>query len=82
MSAGDALVGVDLDGTLTDLVVVSDGKSHPVKVATEYGRTESAVLGAAAEAGVADASVFNHASTHGLNAVITRSGAPPTGSCC
>lgn len=72
MSGGDALIGVDVGGTFTDLVAVRDGRIQVVKVPTEYGRTENAVLRAAAEAGVSDAAVFNHASTHGLNAVITR----------
>jgi N-methylhydantoinase A len=72
MSGGDALIGVDVGGTFTDLVAVRGGRIQVVKVPTEYGRTENAVLRAAAEAGVADAAVFNHASTHGLNAVITR----------
>ncbi|OXM67138.1 5-oxoprolinase [Amycolatopsis sp. KNN50.9b] len=66
------MIGVDVGGTFTDLVAVRDGRIVTVKVATEYGRTEEGVLRAAAEAGVADATVFNHASTHGLNAVITR----------
>ncbi|WP_240325197.1 hydantoinase/oxoprolinase family protein [Amycolatopsis thermalba] len=67
-----SMIGVDVGGTFTDLVAVRDGRIVTVKVATEYGRTEEGVLRAAAEAGVADATVFNHASTHGLNAVITR----------
>lgn len=72
MSGGDALIGVDVGGTFTDLIAVRNGTIQAVKVPTEYGRTENGVLRAAAEAGVGDAAVFNHASTHGLNAVITR----------
>jgi N-methylhydantoinase A len=67
-----SMIGVDVGGTFTDLVAIRDGRIVTVKVATEPGRTEEGVLRASAEAGVADATVFNHASTHGLNAVITR----------
>jgi N-methylhydantoinase A len=66
------MIGVDVGGTFTDIVAIRDGRIHTVKVATEYGQTERAVLEGASEIGVADAEVFNHASTHGLNAVITR----------
>lgn len=69
---GAAMVGVDVGGTFTDLVAIRDGRIQTVKVATEIGDTENAVLRGAAEIGVADAAVFNHASTHGLNAVLTR----------
>ncbi|WP_312858245.1 hydantoinase/oxoprolinase family protein [Pseudonocardia pini] len=72
MSAGDVLIGVDVGGTFTDVVALRGGRIQTVKVATEVGDTENGVLRAAAEIGVADAAVFNHASTHGLNAVITR----------
>ncbi|WP_433503161.1 hydantoinase/oxoprolinase family protein [Pseudonocardia halophobica] len=67
-----SMIGVDVGGTFTDLVAIRDGRIHTVKVATESGNTETGVLRGAAEIGVADAAVFNHASTHGLNAVITR----------
>ncbi|HZZ46577.1 MAG TPA: hydantoinase/oxoprolinase family protein [Pseudonocardia sp.] len=66
------MIGVDVGGTFTDLVAIRDGQIYPVKVATEVGETENGVLRGAAELGVQDARVFNHASTHGLNAVITR----------
>lgn len=65
------MIGADVGGTFTDLVAVRDGRIHTVKVATE-AVTENGVLRGAAEIGVADMAVFNHASTHGLNAVITR----------
>jgi N-methylhydantoinase A len=66
------MIGVDVGGTFTDLVAIRNGRIHTVKVATEVGTTENGVLRGAAEIGVRDAAVFNHASTHGLNAVITR----------
>jgi N-methylhydantoinase A len=66
------MIGVDVGGTFTDLVAVRDGRIQTVKVATVAGNTERGVLNGAAEIGVQDAPMFNHASTHGLNAVITR----------
>ncbi|HEY1486897.1 MAG TPA: hydantoinase/oxoprolinase N-terminal domain-containing protein, partial [Micromonosporaceae bacterium] len=66
------MIGVDVGGTFTDLVAVTDGQIRTVKVATNVRDTERGVLAGAEEIGVAGAAVFNHASTHGLNAVITR----------
>ncbi|RHW28474.1 hydantoinase/oxoprolinase family protein [Nocardioides immobilis] len=66
------MVGVDVGGTFTDVVAVRDGQIHVAKVPTIYGNTESAVLDGARELGVSDITHFNHASTHGLNAVLTR----------
>ncbi|ODU07711.1 MAG: 5-oxoprolinase [Pseudonocardia sp. SCN 72-86] len=66
------MIGVDVGGTFTDLVAIRDGRIQTVKVATQVGNTASGVLKGAAEVGVDDAAAFNHASTHGLNAVITR----------
>jgi N-methylhydantoinase A len=66
------MIGVDVGGTFTDVVAIADGRIKTVKVATEVRTTERAVLAGAEEAGVADSAMFNHASTHGLNAIITR----------
>ncbi|WP_460363891.1 hydantoinase/oxoprolinase family protein [Actinocorallia lasiicapitis] len=66
------MIGVDVGGTFTDVVAVRDGVIHTVKVPTDSQRTERGVLLGAEEIGVAHANTFNHASTHGLNAVITR----------
>jgi N-methylhydantoinase A len=65
-------VGVDVGGTFTDVVSIRDGVIQTTKVPTNVVETERSVLEGAAEVGVADAAVFNHASTHGLNAIITR----------
>lgn len=65
------MIGVDVGGTFTDVVAIADGEIRTIKVATEQ-QVELGVLAGAREAGVADATVFNHASTHGLNAVLTR----------
>ncbi|WP_228389441.1 hydantoinase/oxoprolinase family protein [Cumulibacter manganitolerans] len=66
------MIGVDVGGTFTDVVVIDEGAITPVKVSTDVHNTHLAVLQGAEEAGAGAASVFNHASTHGLNAVITR----------
>lgn len=66
------LIGVDVGGTFTDVVAISDGQIRTVKVSTDVRNTERGVLAGAEEMGVSEAHVFSHASTHGLNAVITR----------
>lgn len=66
------LIGVDVGGTFTDVVAIADGQIRTVKVSTNVKNTERGVLQGAQEIGVERASAFNHASTHGLNAVITR----------
>jgi len=66
------IIGVDVGGTFTDVVAIEDGQIKTVKVSTNVNETHLAVLQGAEEAGVGGAAVFNHASTHGLNAVITR----------
>ncbi len=66
------MIGVDVGGTFTDVVAIRDGKIEVTKVSTDVVQPQSAVLEGAARLGVSDMPVFNHASTHGLNAVITR----------
>jgi N-methylhydantoinase A len=67
------MMAVDVGGTFTDVVAVRDGQIHTAKVSTDVHEVDKSVITGAAELGVADAAVFNHASTHGLNAIITRS---------
>lgn len=67
------MMAVDVGGTFTDVVSVREGVIHTAKVSTNVDDVERGVVAGAAELGVADARVFNHASTHGLNAIITRS---------
>jgi N-methylhydantoinase A len=67
-----AMLGVDVGGTFTDVVAVRDGAIEVTKVATDRAAPQRAVLEGARRLGVDDATVFNHASTHGLNAIITR----------
>ena len=67
------MMAVDVGGTFTDVVAVEDGKIRTAKVSTTVGEVDSGVIEGAQELDVEGATVFNHASTHGLNAVITRS---------
>lgn len=71
MSGADMLA-VDVGGTFTDVIGVRNGRIEAVKVPTRRDETERSVLDGAAALGVEGRSVFNHASTVGLNAVITR----------
>ena len=66
------MLGVDVGGTFTDVVAVRDGRIITTKVPTLRTDTEKSVLQGAEQVGVQDATVFNHASTVGLNAIITR----------
>jgi N-methylhydantoinase A len=66
------MIAVDVGGTFTDVVALRDGTIHTAKVSTDYADVTKAVLDGASALGVQGSSVFNHASTHGLNAVITR----------
>ncbi|MDQ2803293.1 MAG: hydantoinase/oxoprolinase family protein, partial [Pseudomonadota bacterium] len=66
------LIGVDVGGTFTDVVAISGETIRTAKIATDPRSTERSVLEGAGEVGVRDATAFNHASTHGLNALITR----------
>lgn len=66
------MIAVDVGGTFTDVVALQDGQIQVAKVSTDYADVARAVLEGAATVGVRGSRVFNHASTHGLNAVITR----------
>jgi N-methylhydantoinase A len=66
------MLGVDVGGTFTDVVAVRDGRIITTKVPTDTVDTERSVLAGAEQVGVDGAPVFNHASTVGLNAIITR----------
>jgi N-methylhydantoinase A len=66
------MVSVDVGGTFTDVVAVRDGEILTTKVPTDHVDTARGVLLGAEELRVGEASVFNHASTAGLNALLTR----------
>lgn len=67
------MMAVDVGGTFTDVVAVDQGEILTAKVSTDVEQVDRGVLAGAAELSVGNATVFNHASTHGLNAIITRS---------
>jgi N-methylhydantoinase A len=66
------MIGVDVGGTFTDVVAWRDGRLHVTKVPSVPTDPQQAVLEGARRLGVAGAAIFNHASTKGLNAVLTR----------
>jgi N-methylhydantoinase A len=68
----DGLLAVDVGGTFTDVIGIRDGRIEAVKVASRRDQVEQAVLDGARALGVRDRAAFNHASTVGLNAVLTR----------
>ena len=70
--ADDRMIGVDVGGTFTDVVAVRDGRIEVTKVPSDASEPATAVVEGARRLGVQGSAVFNHASTMGLNAVITR----------
>ena len=66
------MLGVDVGGTFTDVVSVRDGRIEVTKVPSSAIDPAAPVVEGAARLGLEGAAVFNHASTMGLNAVITR----------
>ena len=66
------MLGVDAGGTFTDVVSVREGRIEVTKVPSSRTDPAAPVVEGARRLGVAGQSVFNHASTMGLNAVITR----------
>lgn len=66
------MIGVDVGGTFTDVVAIRNGEIIVNKVPSQSERAYEAVLAGAEGVGVAQSRLFNHASTHGLNAIITR----------
>ncbi|AOI85968.1 hydantoinase/oxoprolinase N-terminal domain-containing protein [Burkholderia cepacia] len=66
------MIAIDAGGTFTDVVSLRGGRIETAKISTDYDDVTKPILAGARELNVADARAFNHASTHGLNAVITR----------
>ena len=66
------MIGVDVGGTFTDVIAIRDGKPVTVKIQTRRESVHLSVLEGAKAVDARQSSVFNHASTHGLNAVLTR----------
>ena len=67
-----SMFGVDVGGTFTDVVVVRDGRVAVTTVPSVPDDPQRAVVEGARRLGVADGALFNHASTKGLNAILTR----------
>jgi N-methylhydantoinase A len=68
------VLGVDVGGTFTDAVLVSDGKVRVAKVPTAARQQES-VVAAAAAVGAAEVARFTHGTTIATNALLERRGA-------
>ena len=66
------MLGVDAGGTFTDVVSVKDGVVSVTKVPSSRDHPAGPVVEGARRLGAAGHTVFNHASTMGLNSVITR----------
>ncbi len=66
------MLGVDIGGTFTDVVAVRDGRITVTKIASQPADPARPVVEGGRRLGVEGSEVFNHASTAGLNAVITR----------
>ncbi|WP_020496898.1 hypothetical protein [Sciscionella marina] len=59
-----------IGATFMDVVPIDQGSVTTIKVPTDVRNTERGGIQGACEVGTAEATVFNHASAHGLNAVI------------
>src|SRR4051812_1033093 len=66
------VLGVDVGGTFTDVVSVREGRIEVTKVPSDPLRPARPVVEGARRLGLEGQAVFNHASTMGLNAVLTR----------
>lgn len=66
------MLGVDVGGTFTDVVSVRNGRIEVTKVPSDPSAPAGPVVEGARRLGLEGQPVFNHASTMGLNAVITR----------
>ncbi len=74
MRAPATLLGIDVGGTFTDAVLVSDGTIRTAKVPTAPNQEES-VLAAAELVGAGDVDRFTHGTTIATNALLERRGA-------
>jgi N-methylhydantoinase A len=66
------MISVDVGGTFTDVVAMEAQKVRVKKVPTTLAAREEAVLEGLRVLGIKDKKIFNHASTAGLNAILTR----------
>lgn len=67
------MIAIDVGGTFTDVVAVDDeGNIRTVKVPSSVKIPEKSVLEGARKVGLKREDTLNHASTYGLNAILTR----------
>lgn len=66
------MFGVDVGGTFTDVVTCREGRIEVTKVPSFPEDPQRSVVEGARRLGVAGSALFNHASTKGLNAILTR----------
>jgi N-methylhydantoinase A len=67
------MIAIDVGGTFTDVIGIDEeGTITVAKVPTDAKATESSVIKGAVRVGMKDQNMLNHASTHGLNAILTR----------
>src|SRR2546430_16543672 len=66
------MLAVDVGGTFTDVVAIENHSIKVTKVPTNPLNTEESVIAGAAAVGVAGATIFYHAGTAGVKAIITR----------
>jgi N-methylhydantoinase A len=69
-----SVLGIDVGGTFTDAVLVTEGTVRTAKVPTS-ARQEDSVLAAAAAVGADDVTRFTHGTTIATNALLERGGA-------
>lgn len=67
------MIAIDVGGTFTDVIAVDEkGNITAAKVATDVREMDKSVIEGAKRVGVREQEMLNHASTHGLNAILTR----------
>jgi N-methylhydantoinase A len=67
------MITIDVGGTFTDVIAIDEnGTITAAKVPTDVKATESSVIRGARRVGIKGQNMLNHASTHGLNAILTR----------
>ncbi len=69
-----AILGIDVGGTFTDAVLLTDGELRTAKVPTE-ARQEESVVAAARAVGAVKVERFTHGTTIATNALLERKGA-------
>ena len=68
------MIAIDVGGTFTDTIAIDDkGNITAVKVSTDVNEMENSVIEGARRVGIDGHKMLNHASTCGLNAILTRS---------